>query len=60
MVYYAENINRYTSNKDVSGGIFTFYMPIIDPMKNITYLATFPQAITQISNYFLHRNSADR
>lgn len=60
MVVYVEHINRNTSNTDISGGIFTFSMPITDPNKNITYYSTFPQAVTQISHYFLDQNTVDK
>lgn len=53
MVLFATNINQNTSNTDVSNGTFAFSMPIVDPFKNLTYLATFPQAVSQLSHYFL-------
>ena len=53
MVELARSINDNTSNSDTSNGVFSFAMPIVDPLQQLSYAATFPQAVKQLSHYFL-------
>lgn len=58
MAELAQNVGFNTSNSEVSGGVFSFLMPITDPAKNLTYAATFPQAVSQLSQLFFEAAGA--
>ena len=52
MVTLAQTLIDETHNSQLGGGAFNFATPIEDPLRNVTFAATLPETVAQLTRLF--------